>query len=48
MQITADVSKILKTVQRNLTSILNILLEFSIHFTLISIVIAKTNIVIFT
>ena len=33
MQIITDASKILKTVQPNLTFILNILLEFSIHFT---------------
>ena len=33
MQIIADVSKISKTVQPNLTFILNILSEFSIHFT---------------
>ena len=33
MQIIADASKILKTVPPNLTFILNILLEFSIHFT---------------
>ena len=29
---TADVSKILKTVQRDLVFILNVLSEFSIHF----------------
>ena len=33
MQIIADVSKISKAVQRNLTFILNVLLEYSIHFT---------------
>ena len=33
MQIIADVSKIAKTVQRNLTSTLNIPSEFTIHFT---------------
>ena len=32
MQIIADVSKISKTVQRDLTFILNVLLESSIHF----------------
>ena len=32
MQINADVNKILKTVQRDLTFILNILSESSIHF----------------
>ena len=34
MQIIADVSKISKTVQGNLTFILNVLSEPSIHFTL--------------
>ena len=43
MQMIADVRKISKTVQRNLTFILNILSEFSICFT--SIVI---NVGIFT
>ena len=33
MQIIADVSKISKTVKRNLHFILNVLLESSIHFT---------------
>ena len=33
MQLIADASKILKTVQPNLTFILNIPSEFSIHFT---------------
>ena len=33
MQIIADVSKILKTDQGNLTFILNVLSESSIHFT---------------
>ena len=33
MQIIADVSKISKTVQRNLRFILNVILESSIHFT---------------
>ena len=32
MQINADVNKILKTAQRDLTFILNILSESSIHF----------------
>ena len=32
MQINADVNKILKTVQRDLTFTLNILSESSIHF----------------
>ena len=33
MQIIADVSKILKAIQRNLTFVLNVLSESSIHFT---------------
>ena len=33
MHIIADVNKISKTVQRNLTFILNVLSESSIHFT---------------
>ena len=37
MQITADVSKILKTVQRDLTFILNALSEYSINLPCISI-----------
>ena len=32
MQLTADVSKILKTVQSDLTFILNVLSDSSIHF----------------
>ena len=32
MQLTGDVSKILKTVQRDLTFILNVLSDSSIHF----------------
>ena len=32
MEITADVGKILKTVQRDLTFTLNVLSESSIHF----------------
>ena len=48
MQITTDVSKISKTVQPNLTFILNILSELSIHFSQISIVIAKKNVGLFT
>ena len=32
MQITADVSEISKTVQRDLTFILNVLPEFKFHF----------------
>ena len=47
MQIIADVSKILKTVQSNLHFILNVLLESSIHFTYLSIVLAKKNAAIF-
>ena len=48
MQIIADVSKISKTVQDNLIFILNVLWESSIHFTQLSIIIAKNNIGIFT
>ena len=48
MQITADVSKILKTVQRDHTLILNVLSESSIHFAKFSIVLAKKNVVSFT
>ena len=39
--------KIRKTVQPKFTFILNILSEFSIHFTQLSIVIAKKNVGIF-
>ena len=48
MQITADVSEILKTVQRGLTFILNVLPESRIHFAYFSIVLAKKNVVSFT
>ena len=48
MYIIADVNKISKTVQRNLTFILNVLSESSIHFTQLSIVFAQKNIGIFT
>ena len=48
MQIIADVSKISETVPPNLTFVLNILSEFSIHFTQLSIVITKKNFGIFT
>ena len=44
MQIIADVSKISKTVQRNLNFILNVLWEYRIHFTQLSIVLAEKNI----
>ena len=37
MQITTDVSEILKTVQRDLTFILNVLSESRIHFAWFSI-----------
>ena len=40
MQIIADVSKISKAVQRNITFILNVLSESSIHFMQLSIVLA--------
>ena len=48
MQIIAEVSKILKTAQPNLTFIENILSESSIHFIKLSIVAAKKNVGIFT
>ena len=48
MQIIADVGKISKTVQRNLIVILNVLWESGIHYTQLSIVLAKENIGIFT
>ena len=48
MQIITDVSKVLKTVQRNFIFLLNVLWESSIHFTQLSIVLAKKDIGIFT
>ena len=48
MQITSDVSKISKTVQSDLTFILNVLSESSILFALFSIVLAKKNTSSFT
>ena len=48
MYIIADVNKILKTVQRNFTFILNVLSESSIHFISLSIVLAKKNVGILT
>ena len=48
MQITADVNEISKTVQRDLTFILNVLSESSIHFAYFLIVFAKKNVVSFT
>ena len=47
MQITADISKISKTVERNLTLILTVLSESSIHFSQSSRVLAKKNAVSF-
>ena len=44
MHIIADVNKISKTVQRNLTFILNVLSESSIHFTQLSIVLDQKNV----
>ena len=41
MQIIADLSKILKTVQREVIFILNVLLESNINFIKFSIVLAK-------
>ena len=48
MEITADVSKISKTAQRDLTFILNVLSESSIHFAQFSIVLTKRSVVSFT
>ena len=48
MQITADESKILKTVPHELTFISNVLSESRIHFDQFSIVLAKKNVVSFT
>ena len=48
MYIVVDVNKISKTVRRNLAFILNVLSESSIHFTYLSIVLAKRNVGIFT
>ena len=48
MQVIANVSKISKTVQPNLSYISNILSEFRIHFTQFLIVIAEKNVGIFT
>ena len=48
MQIIAEVSKILKTVQLNLIFIENIFSESSIDFIKLSIVVAKKNVGVFT
>ena len=48
MQIIADVREISKTAKLNLIFILNVLWESAIHFTQLSIVLAKKNIDIFT
>ena len=48
MQITADVSKISKTGQRDLTFILTVISESSIHFSRFLIVHTEKNIVSFT
>ena len=48
MQITADVSKIWKTVPSNLTIILNAVSEFPFIFSIFLIVLAKKNVVSFT
>ena len=45
MQIIADVNKISKTVQRNLTFILNVLSESNIYFTQLSMVLANKMLV---
>ena len=44
MQIIVDVSEISKNVRGNLTFILNVLSESSIHFTELSIALAKKNV----
>ena len=46
--IIADVNKIAETVSRNLTFILNALSVSSIHFSKLSIVLAKKNLGLFT
>ena len=46
--IIADVNKIAETVSRNLTFILNALSVSRIHFTKLSIVLAKKNLGLFT
>ena len=46
--IIADVNKIAETVSRNLTFILNALSVSSIHFTKLSVVLAKKNLGLFT
>ena len=46
--ISADVNNIAETVSRNLTFILNALSVSSIHFTKLSIVLAKKNLGLFT
>ena len=48
MQITADISKISKTVQLDFTFVLNVLSESSIYFAYFSRVLAKKNDVSFT
>ena len=48
MQITADVGEISKTIQHDLTFILNVLSESNISFTLFWIVLAKKNVISFT
>ena len=48
MQITADISKMSKSVQRDLTFVLNVLSESSINFAYFSRVLAKKNAVSFT
>ena len=48
MQITADISKILKTVQRDLTFTFNVLLESRIGFASFLVFLALENVVSFT
>ena len=47
MQLTPEVSKISRTIQRDFTFILNVLSESSIHFSYFLIVLAKKNVVSF-
>ena len=48
MQITADISKISKTVQRDFNFICDVLLEYGTNFVLNLIFLATKNVVTFT
>ena len=48
MQITADVGKITKTVQRDLTFIFDVLSEYVIHFVSDAVSLAVENVISFT